>query len=193
MAGPTYGFSKTDPYFHNQIKTYIENLKDTVKNQKQALAKTVVRKVVELSPIRQGPYIKSHRVGINKLDTTFEPFETIIVKKFTPEMAKAGAENQLPPPMAEGAANTLRAQVAEKLSVKISKAKFKDAIYISNSIPYADQVEYIGWKRTGPYHVYAKAKIDLEVKAPLILNAAIRGKQYGQGAQSILQVTGFKR
>ena len=76
------------------------------------------------SPVKDGRFRGSHRIGINRVDTT------TLGKKNKGGRAK-GAEFRDPPTGAE------KAYALEKLA----KATWEDEIIISNSLPYAKRLE----------------------------------------------------
>jgi hypothetical protein len=111
-------------------------------------------------PFKTGSYISSHRVGINKVDTS----DTVIYQKGirTKDVAKGRAYLELK---------------------KIKNIKPEDTITISNSVGYstkygyswARNVEYRGWGKTGPYLVYEKAVAKTMAAMPKIV-ASVRMK-----------------
>ena len=115
-------------------------------------ANATMKSLVSLSPVWSGSYVKSHRVGINFKDPRHAPVHHIV---------HVALNNWYFPvsKMSSAMATRLRNKVAEVREKNLSAAKPGDKIIISNSIDYAPTVEYIGWEKTGPYHVYAKTKI----------------------------------
>jgi hypothetical protein len=135
--------------FKKDVKDYLKRLEKGINKTKQNLAQGALKTLVKESPIWGGAYIKSHKVGIDEIDTHHEPVWTLT--KFGPRLPHSAMQ-------------ALRAEMATKLSVKILASDFNDTLYISNSIPYADQVEYIGWGKAGPHHPFGKAKMAIKAK-----------------------------
>lgn len=114
-----------------------------------------------IDPFKTGSYISSHRVGVNKVDTS----DTVIYQEGirTKEVAKGRAYLELK---------------------KIKNIKPEDTITISNSVGYstkygyswARNVEYVGWKNKGPYLIYEKAVAKTMAALPKIA-ATIMDKQ----------------
>lgn len=98
----------------------------------------------EPAPYKTGSYMASHRIGINKVDTS----DTV---------------HDVKNPISLGAA---RARSRAELS-KLENIKVDDVITISNSVGYstkygyswARNVEYVGWGGKGPYLVYEQAAV----------------------------------
>ena len=125
-----------------------EGMLNILKKTAKGFLKDVVN--TENPPYLTGSYMASHRVGINKADTS-----DIVFNK--------------PGSISLGAAKARSLVEMEK----IDGAKEGDTIYISNSVGYskkgyswARNVEYAGWNGRGPYMVYEKAiaKIPQNIK-----------------------------
>jgi len=148
--------------FRQIADRYLEKLKESANDAKKTLAKQATRKVIDYSPVRTGAYVTSHRIGIDQIDPSHEPFITV------------GPGEEIPPKMPTALAAALKESLYAKHSTEISRAPFDKDIYVSNSIPYANQVEYIGWRLTEARHVYHKANLDLKAVAPIVVKAAMR-------------------
>ena len=127
------------------IEVYLNRLKKAVNETKQKMAKTALRELIIASPVRTGNYIKSHKVGINTQVMHHEPVNF-----------------QWHEPMPEAMALALKQALFTELAAETLEADFDDFIIISNSIPYADRVEFIGWMLTPAYHPFGKAKLALK-------------------------------
>jgi len=140
--------------FDQQLKEFLETLADRTITAKQALAVQIASYIVDISPVWTGAYVKSHQVGVNSVDATF----TAPTISTTANM-----------PIQSQAVKALRQERKKINSAKINAAtRLFDEIYISNSAPHASIVEYIGWQKTGPYHVYSKAKMKAKAIAPVV-------------------------
>ena len=133
------------------INIYLKRLKKAFNQTKQNMAKVALKSVLKESPVRLGAYVKSNQVGIGIIDTKHEP---VIFSPFP----------NIPPAMPEVLAHALKKSLYTKKATEILSSEFKNDIYISNSIPYAGQVEFIGWEKTGPYHPYSKAILEFKAK-----------------------------
>ena len=127
------------------IDTYLKRLKKAVNKTKQKMAHTAIHELISASPVRTGSYINSHKVGINTLVTGHEKVYTIWQPAMLPAMQKA-----------------LKAYKSKRMMGEVLSADFDDTIIISNLIPYADRVEYIGWQKTSAKHPFGKAKLALK-------------------------------
>jgi len=140
--------------FKNDIEKFKKNeIDDRLIKIKRAIAREAFRRIVRRSPVSSGNYVKSHRVGISKTESgrgISRGHEPVLPFAFS---------NKVPEATAEG----IKAQVLAKRIPYISRAKLHDVITISNSIPYAHIVEYVGWKKTSAYHVYGLTAQELEL------------------------------
>ena len=139
---------------------------------KKDVAAEVFKGVAKRSPVWSGPYVKSHRIGIGKIDK----------RSAKPAI---GIDGKLPPKMPEAEAEALKSEIAEWETgiLKRKKVDLEKPIYISNSIGHARNVEYIGFQSmTQPYRVYGLtyqevlAKLHNLVKISLSENAVMRKK-----------------
>ena len=133
---------------HNigEFDRLIEIMKKTeieIKNAEHEVMKATARKflgaLIKRSPILTGRYVKSHKVGIDSPDDSIAPNAYGIAAD-----RKSAASSAL----------------MSGLNVIKNAQKFS-SIYISNSLHYAKNVEYLGWKNTGPYYVYHHATMDI--------------------------------
>jgi hypothetical protein len=144
------------------LDDFIEGAIEAAEETKKKAAAECFRAVMKKSPVWSGQYIRSHRVGIGKLDKRHGK-------------SSLGSSFAFPPKMEESAANSLKASLNEfetriLLGKKISIDK---SIYISNSIGHAADVEYIGWKYTGPHHVFGLAAEKMKTRFPQILKLEV--------------------
>jgi hypothetical protein len=134
----------------NSINKYLERLKKAVNKTKQNMATDALKTLITTSPVRTGSYIKSHQVGIDTIIAHHEP-----------------VYHEIQPGIPEAAVTALKSAMFVELNGEVQNAKFDNTIYISNSIPYANQVEYIGWMFTPAYHPYGIAMTTLKAKSYL--------------------------
>lgn len=136
----------------NQVKadinTYLDRLKKGINITKQKLAQDTLIDVVGFSPVWSGTYVESHKVGL----------DNIILEHEKPYYGPP-----FPDKLNEGHALALKVGVVNDLSPVIDKAEFRNTIFISNSIPYANQVEF-GGGLTPAYHPYGRAALKLKAK-----------------------------
>lgn len=134
-----------------QKEWIIEVDKDAIKLVR-SVARSTFRVLVRRSPVHAGPYVKSHRIGISKtgagrgISKGHEKVNRIQVPKVSRATALA----------------IKKEAIAKRISY-ISKAMPGDMITISNSIPYADQVEYIGWQTAPARHVYKMTVLEVGI------------------------------
>lgn len=134
--------------FDKQLQEFIGNITQRTILGKREMARQALSYMIKLSPVWTGAYVKSHKVGVNSVDGTFEqpdPFMNLLKKKTEAQAYAIKAETE--------AVNTAKLQAATRIF---------DEIYISNSAPHAMMVEYIGWKKTGPYHIYKKTQLKVK-------------------------------
>jgi hypothetical protein len=148
------------------IETFKNGMKRDLVQQKRLAARIALKKLLNRSPARSGNYMRSHNVGISKTATGRG-----IGKRHAP------VNNAYLPKMSKTQQLALAAELYNKKNGYISSAQLGDAITIYNIIPYANQVEYLGWsgvsKKYGPwqtpaYHVYGLTVAELEIIMPLL-------------------------
>lgn len=130
--------------FKIELDSFIEEIKDKTAEAVREVSKQAFMFVVAFSPKPQnalysrGSYVLSHRIGINTLESDY----TIVPGD--EDQKDFGAQNE-----------------ALSLIGKLDRVKAGDTVIISNSIPWADKVEYIGWydppRNHPPYNTYKKA------------------------------------
>ena len=121
---------------------FLDQLKSGITKKKKQLAEIAVKSLFQRSPVWAGSYIKSHRINLNFADLSHEPYVEL-----APQFWQA---TKLSGP----AALALKKGLLSKAKLKIGLTGFEDDIFISNSIPYSDQVEYLGWLKTPAHHPY---------------------------------------
>jgi len=139
-----------------QFDKIAEDVKDKMEEVLENAAKICLFHVINYEgkdPFKTGSYISSHRVGINKVDTS----DTVIKDVGIITIAKAKSN-------------------AMKEMDKIKNIKLDDTITISNSVGYstkngyswAGKVEYSGWPNSSvkPYLVYEKAVAKTMIALP---------------------------
>lgn len=161
--------------FKEDIERFKSGVKKDLIQMKRTAARIALKKVIYRSPARSGNYIRSHNVGISKTGTG------------------RGIGQQHAPvnygwfdPMNEGEKVALMAEEYAKKSKYISTAQLLDSITIYNVIPYAVNVEYLGWAGTStisgggfsapvqkswyhpPYHVYGLTVAEMALIMPLL-------------------------
>jgi len=149
--------------FEDQLDAFVDRVEAQVWFTKIIAARFVVDKLVQFSPIWSGAYIKSHRLGIGRKDRSHEPYITV-----------EGFESMMARRLTPSAMIRVIEYVTDKLKDQAFDIKKNtDYVHITNSIPYGDQVEYLGWSgwskeggqvamdSTRAYHTYAKARLAL--------------------------------
>ena len=149
--------------FSKKLKNFVENVGQRANRANKKIAKTAFKSIVDKSPVRTGSYVLSHRIGIKKLTsspTRGRGFAATYVNQ-----PKPGEKFQRITKKQFHAVKT----IAMKQTSKIDKARYFSRIVIGNNIHYADNVEYLGWARTGPYHVYGRTIEEMKLKIPFIV------------------------
>jgi len=132
--------------FSEAIGKFKAEIYRTVTNVTKAIVKDVYTRIVNKSPVWTGSYVSSHRIGIDKIDGTITDLHP---DEFT---------DRFPPQADFMEAERFKAEAMDqKFRMDILQYPLKKVI-ISNSIHYADKVEYLGWKKTPAYHVYGLSR-----------------------------------
>ncbi len=126
---------------HFQVE--IDKLTSGIDKSIQDMVSDVYEKLLAFSPTpgnsragrSKGSYVQSHRIGINLADITHTNLGRITSPDFSSvEKARQGM-------------------------AVIDKIKLGDTITISNTIPWAEKVEYKGWGgKSKPYRTYAQTR-----------------------------------
>lgn len=138
--------------FDDDIRKFIEQTKEKAAAEQKKLALEAAERLVYYAPIWTGAYVKSMRCGIDMPDTSHEPYYSGLPP--------------YPPRVDEMTAEAIRMSMLAKLKAEIESAPVGSKIYLSNSIPYADQIEYTGWIGQEAYQVFTTTILDLEFMQP---------------------------
>jgi len=138
------------------FKKFAEQAKENLAEKQKNLAKKAAEDLVYRSPIWTGAYVKSMRCGIGAVDSSHEPYHS--------------GTQPYPYRLTEMEAEVVRLGVLAKLNAEIESAPVGSTIYLSNNIPYASKVEYIGWLITpdgteyvaAAHAVFTETIMDLE-------------------------------
>lgn len=153
MTEPTiHGHARS----HKKFKQALEDFKEEIRNEGNLVlrkyAMAAYNGVIAHSPIYTGRYVLSHRVGIGHKDTSVNK-PILHVAQFKADAIGKGAMLW----RVYGKLNALRATAKAKI---LTATLLDRKIIISNSVEYAEQVEYLGWHfgqhHVPPYHVYGK-------------------------------------
>jgi hypothetical protein len=155
-----------------ELNKFIEDSIEQAGEIKKQAAREAFKSVVAKSPVKTGSYVLSHRIGIKATKTaTGEPN----LKRGAPFKATYKNQGEDFTGMTKIQFAAVK-QAALKRMSKINRAKPLHEIIIANNIHYADKVEYLGWERTGPYHVYGNTIAELQVKLPFMVKSKLVGK-----------------
>jgi len=140
----------------DDFKKFAEQTKKNLAEEQKSLAKKAVDDIVYRSPIWTGAYVKSMRCGIGMVDSSHEPYHP--------------GTQPYPYRLSEMEAEIVRLGVIAKLNSEIDSAPIGESIYLSNNIPYASKIEYLGWMITpdgteyvaAPIPVFTETIMDLE-------------------------------
>ncbi len=103
-------------------------------------ARVGVRSLIYHSPVDSGTYVANHQFGING------PAVGI------PDMTGYGVSRK-------SQMHGIKMRELKSLLAKVKLInKETKSIYISNEVPYADKVEWLGWPKTPAKAVYQKAR-----------------------------------
>ena len=132
--------------FKDDVEQFVWHVETQTVKAKKVMANLAANSLTGKAPILTGAYVKSMRAGINITDESHEPVQpslraSLVLGNLISEAAKSG----------------IRSEVRRKLKTRIAAAvKIEDEINLSNAIPYSYKVEYTGWKKTSPYHVFGR-------------------------------------
>jgi hypothetical protein len=165
----------------NQAKRINQSLDDFVRAAIEAVEETkktaavkCLGKVITKSPVWSGPYVKSHHIGVGNIDLRSEqPFfgtlDEVIMNK-----------------LSDGQALSLKRECYQKEKSKLkNNIPIETPVYVSNSIGYANAVEYgfstnISGGRSGgasitvqPHHVYGLTVEEIKINLPNILKLEV--------------------
>lgn len=103
-----------------------------------AVVKAVYCKVLENSPVKEGKFRKNTKLGLNMENVSVDD--------------KPGANPPVSgtPPRGDEWRSSGYGDVAKGF-------KMGDTVNVSNSVPHARKVEYVGWGTTGPYAPFETA------------------------------------
>jgi hypothetical protein len=127
--------------FKESMEKWIVDVENDIDDFRNQIAEDLVKRIIARSPVQTGSYVLSHRVGAD------------------------GADNSIamrPDTYIEQNPDGLRTQVLADLAAEIKRVPKGVSIYVSNSVGHAPNVEYIGWKRRGPYHVYGLSVMEIK-------------------------------
>jgi len=151
--------------FAKQLEEFRVKTHERLDLAKQDLARKTLAKLVARSPVLTGQYILSHKVGINEPDLSYEhTLPTLKLRKNISKGKQIGTNIGVNRRSVEMKAKSVGQQ-------KIMQAGYKDTIYISNSVPHAVNVEYLGWAKKPALHVYGLTKAEMRLQAQAIVKA----------------------
>jgi hypothetical protein len=144
----------------SDIQKFVAQMKEMAAEKQKEVASEAAERLVYYSPVWTGAYVKSMRCGVGTPDPSHEPYHI--------------GTQPYPMRVSEMQAEAIRIRVFDKLQQEIGMAKPGERIFLSNSIPYADQVEYVGWYLTpdgteylqAAHHVFTETILDLEFMNP---------------------------
>ena len=164
----------------NQAKRINQSLDDFVKgaidaatDAKKEAAAECFKRVVKKSPVWSGPYVKSHKIGVGKIDR--RAAKSVIQADMENSQQGMASEILYPQKMSSAEAAALKSELNE-FETRIllgKKVNIDIPIYVSNSVSHASEVEYIGWKKTGPYHVYGLTAEEMKTRLSQILKLKV--------------------
>lgn len=138
---------------HKDFQQVVHNMKIVYKNISYPLLKAAARhthgRLIARSPIVTGAYVLSHKVGLNGKDSNFEPGVPLQVDDTGRRI-----------PLKNRRSIVGRAIAAGQKVIQTPQKPTK--FVLSNSNPYADKVEFIGWKNTRAYHVYGLTRLEMK-------------------------------
>ena len=138
------------------MKLFFKQVKKGMIEKQQEVAIQAAERLVYYSPIWTGAYVRSMRCGIGVVDSSHEPV--------------GPGTLPYPPRLSEMEAETIRMEMFSQLKSEIELNESGKIIYLSNNIPYATAVEFVGWYLTpdgknfvqAAHHVFTTTTRDLE-------------------------------
>lgn len=161
---------------HKDIRLFAKQLKQDVGETQKQIAVFAANQLLKEAPFWTGTYIKSFRAKIGAVDGTAEPYDH--------------GTSPFPDTISTGEAEALKERQRMLLESKINKAIPFAPIKISNSLDYADRVEYVGWPEysSPPYYVFTIAQMNTAgyCKTLVALNVGRGGHFAGGGTKKNL-------
>lgn len=127
----------------NAIKEFLDKTKLEIEAKQKKIAIEAAERLVYYAPVWTGAYVRSMRCGIGMPDLSHEP--THDGSRPYPERVSAVTEEQI------------RMDTFARLRQEIMQAPELKTIYLTNTTPYADQIEYVGWYPTPEKDRYLQA------------------------------------
>jgi len=143
---------KRQKEFEKELMNFENEIDAEVLLLKIITARYAARRLAKESPVWQGTYVKSHRVGLGSQDKSHEPIPLSL-------------PGFLPPKASSAKAAKFKQRAVKTMHEKILNTKLGEKIVLSNSVPYADQVEFLGWMKTSAHHTYGKTMLGIKTNA----------------------------
>ena len=144
-----------------RMENFVKAVGSKANTVKRKSAEKAFTKLVRRSPVWTGAYVRSHQIGIGKPDLSYVQ----ISFKSRPELWEfSSSPRGLPPRASAGQAASIKNGMMNR-KMKLKNVKSTEAIYLTNSVPHAKNVEYLGWPdfkhSPNPYYVYTRTALEM--------------------------------
>lgn len=154
--------------FSDMIHDLIDEVRSAPAKVQHKLARTAISALVSRSPVLTGRYVMSHRLEFGAADETYEDAEDY--PQATDDHKPKTKRKTLPKDRRQFV-NSAQATLFRKAGVPLHQEGANiTSMHISNNVPYADKVEFLGWQNVGPYFVYTHSYNDVMAAIPDILS-----------------------
>lgn len=136
--------------FSKDIKNFIEKTENKATVLLKEVSKETATRIAERTGVDTGNLLGNYCLGLNNQGTVpgFDPGPTAWIGKEKDESIAAANK--------ERALNFFE----NHLNIVLSNINLKDKFYMHSEEEYAPNVEYIGWKKTGPYRMFGKTIVE---------------------------------
>jgi len=126
--------------FSKLVDSWIKKTKLSVDLATRGVWKELYGEILARSPVKTERFRDSNRIGVGRIDKTFEPPRSVIVGR---------APFPGGPKLAEGEAI-------------LNKAPLNATIYMTNNLPYAKRLEHEGYSPQAPGGIYRAAAASVQ-------------------------------
>ena len=138
--------------FVEDIKKFIEKTENKGTILLRNVCKEMATKIANRTGVDTGNLLGNYRIGINSVGMRpdFTPGQTAWHGSIKDET------------IAERNRQRALRFFKQNLEEHLARLTLFDTFYMNTDMPYADKVEYIGWKKTPPYRMFGRTIVEFE-------------------------------
>jgi len=138
--------------FAEDIQKFIKKTENKSTALLRNVCKEMATKIAERTGVDTGNLLGNYRIGINTIGSNpgFLPGPSAWVGKVKDET------------IAERNRQRALKFFKRNLQEHLARLALFDTFYMDTDVPYADKVEYIGWKKTPPYRMFGRTIVEFE-------------------------------